>query len=121
MLSTFDYAVALLAFAREREALSLEEVVRLLTGVPAALYGIPDRGRVVDGAHADLVVFDPATVGPGRVSWRNDLPGGAGRLFSQPSGIESVFVNGTEIVAGGELTGERAGQLLRPGAAGPIM
>jgi N-acyl-D-aspartate/D-glutamate deacylase len=121
MLSTFDYAVALLALAREREALPLEEVVRLLTGVPAALYGIGDRGRVVDGAHADLVVFDPATVGPGRVSWRNDLPGGAGRLFSQPSGIDSVFVNGTEIVAGGELTGERAGQLLRPGAGHSII
>jgi N-acyl-D-aspartate/D-glutamate deacylase len=116
MLSTFDYAVALLAMARERDALPIEEVVRLLTDVPASLYGLRERGRVVDGAQADLVVFDPATVGPGRVSWRNDLPGGAGRLFSQPVGVESVFVNGTEIVASGKLTGARAGQLLRPGA-----
>ena len=116
MLSTFDYAVALLAMARERQALPLEEVVRLLTDVPASLYRITGRGRVVDGAHADLVIFDPATVGPGRVSWRNDLPGGAGRLFSQPVGIEKVFVNGTEIVAAGKPTGERPGQLLRPEA-----
>jgi N-acyl-D-aspartate/D-glutamate deacylase len=117
MLSTFDYAVALLAFARERDALPLEEVVRLLTDVPTALYGIRDRGRVVDGARADLVVFDPATIGPGRVSWRNDLPGGAGRLFSQPVGIERVFVNGTEILTEGKLSGDRPGQLLRPGAS----
>ncbi len=121
MLSTFDYAVALLALARERDALPLEEVVRLLSHVPASLYRIPGRGKVVDGAHADLVVFDPATVGPGRVSWRNDFPGGAGRLFGQPVGIETVFVNGTEIVAGGKLTGERPGQLLRPGASHSII
>jgi N-acyl-D-aspartate/D-glutamate deacylase len=121
MLSTFDYAVALLALARERDALPLEEVVRLLSHVPASLYRIPGRGKVVDGAHADLVVFDPATVGPGRVSWRSDFPGGAGRLFGQPVGIETVFVNGTEIVAAGKLTGERPGQLLRPGASHSII
>jgi N-acyl-D-aspartate/D-glutamate deacylase len=123
MLSTFDYAVALLALAREREALPIEEVVRLLTHVPASLYRMNDRGRIVDGARADVVVFDPGKVGPGRVSWRNDLPGGAGRLFSEPVGIEHVFVNGTEIAAHGTLTGERPGRMLVRGgeAAGSTL
>jgi N-acyl-D-aspartate/D-glutamate deacylase len=118
MLSTFDYAVTLLALAREREAMPLEEVIRLLTVVPVSLYGLTNRGRVADGYQADLVVFDPSIVGPGRVTWRNDLPGGAGRLFSEPVGIEHVFVNGREIVAGGKLTGERSGHMLRPSPGG---
>jgi hypothetical protein len=54
-------------------------------------------------------------IAPGRVSWQDDLPGGAGRLFSQPVGIEHVFVNGTEIASAGTLTGERPGRVLKAG------
>ncbi|HSS09916.1 MAG TPA: amidohydrolase family protein [Acidimicrobiales bacterium] len=115
MLSTFDYAVTLLALARERDAMPLTKVVPLLTDVPASLYAMSNVGRIAEGYQADLVIFDADTVAPGRVSWRNDLPGGAGRLFSEPVGIEHVFVNGSEIVAHGKLTGERPGRLLRPG------
>jgi N-acyl-D-aspartate/D-glutamate deacylase len=115
MLSMFDYPVALLALARQRQALSVQEVVRLLTSVPADLYGLKGRGRIADGYRADLVLFDPQTVAPGRVSWQNDFPGGAGRLSGAPIGIESVFVNGVEIVNGGSLTGARPGRLLRSG------
>ena len=116
MLSTFDYAVALLALARERAALPLPQIVRSLTAVPAALYGMKEMGRIEDGYRADLVLFDPEAVAPGAVRWQDDLPGGAGRLFSEPVGIEHVFVNGTEIVGGGKLTGERPGRVLRAGA-----
>jgi N-acyl-D-aspartate/D-glutamate deacylase len=115
MLSTFDYAVALLALARQRDAMAVEEVVRLLTDVPASLYGMKDIGRIADGYWADLVIFDPDCVAPGRVQWQNDLPGGAGRLSSEPVGIEHVLVNGVEIVAHGQLTGDRPGRLLRAG------
>jgi N-acyl-D-aspartate/D-glutamate deacylase len=115
MLSTFDYPVALLAMARERDALSLPEVIRSLTDVPATLYGMKEMGRIEDGFRADILLFDPETVAPGRVSWREDLPGGAGRLFSEPEGVEHVFVNGTEIASGGTLTGERPGRVLRAG------
>jgi N-acyl-D-aspartate/D-glutamate deacylase len=83
--------------------------------VPATLYGMKEMGRVQDGYRADLVLFDRDAIAPGRVSWQDDLPGAAGRLFSQPVGIEHVFVNGTEIVAGGEVTGERPGRVLRAG------
>jgi N-acyl-D-aspartate/D-glutamate deacylase len=89
--------------------------VRSLTDVPASLYGLRQMGRIADGYRADVVLFDPAAVAPGPVSWRDDLPGGAGRLFSQPAGIEHVFVNGTEIVAQGALTGAVPGRLLRSG------
>jgi N-acyl-D-aspartate/D-glutamate deacylase len=115
MLSTFDYPVALLAMARERGTPDLPRVIRALTDVPASLYGMKEMGRIEDGYRADAVLFDPDTVATGRVSWRDDLPGNAGRLFSQPVGIERVFVNGTEIAAGGSLNGERSGRVLRAG------
>jgi N-acyl-D-aspartate/D-glutamate deacylase len=115
MLSTFDYAVVLLALARERGTLSLPEAVQKLTDIPARLYGLTGRGRLVEGAWADLVVFDPDTVGPGAPGWRNDLPGGAGRIYNEPTGIDHVVVNGTEIVGPTGLTGERPGKVLRGG------
>jgi len=75
-----------------------------------------DRGVVREGAWADLLVFDPATVGPGTVELRYDMPAGAGRLCSDPTGVEHVFVAGREIVRGGtEVTGELPGQVLRSG------
>jgi N-acyl-D-aspartate/D-glutamate deacylase len=115
MLSTFDYPVALLAMARERAAMPLPPLIRSLTDVPATLYGMRDMGRIEDGFRADVLLFDPAVIAPGRVSWQDDLPGGAGRLFSQPVGIEHVFVNRTEIASAGTLTGERPGRVLKAG------
>ncbi len=115
ILTTFDYPVAFLALVRKRGTLPIEEVVRRLTSVPADLYGLTDMGRIADRCRADLVLFDPDTVAPGRVNWQNDLPGGAGRLFSAPVGVESVFVNGEEIVHGGAVSGVRSGRLLRSG------
>ncbi len=115
ILSTFDYAVVLLALTRQPETLTLPEAVQKLTDIPGRLYGLEGRGRLVEGAWADLVVFDPDTVGPGAPGWRNDLPGGAGRIYNQPRGIEHVIVNGTEIVGPSGLTGERSGKLLRSG------
>jgi hypothetical protein len=49
------------------------------------------------------------------VAMRFDLPGGAGRLYAGSSGIDHVFVNGTSIVADGQLTGNRSGTILRSG------
>ena len=61
---------------RARGLLSWEQAVRLLTDVPARLYGLRDRGRLVPGGFADVVVFDPTTIGHGAVRTRDDLPGG---------------------------------------------
>jgi N-acyl-D-aspartate/D-glutamate deacylase len=114
-ISSFDFTTAFLALNRERGAMPVEEAVRRLTSVPATLYGLKDRGRLVPGGAADLVIFDPDTVAPGRVEWRTDLPGGAGRLYGEATGIERVLVNGVEIVVDGALSGARPGVLLRSG------
>jgi len=115
MLATFSYSTSLLAASRTHQLVPLEEAVHLLTDVQARLYGIRDRGRLAEGGYADVVVFDEDRVAPGPVHTSHDLPAGAGRLYAAAEGIEHVLVNGTEIVRGGELTGERPGALLRSG------
>jgi N-acyl-D-aspartate/D-glutamate deacylase len=100
---------------RARGLLSWEEAVRQLTDIPARLYGVRDRGRLVPGAWADAVVFDPASIGHGAVRNRDDLPGGASRLYAEAIGVEHVLVNGSEIVRRGEFTGATPGRILRSG------
>ena len=76
MIDSFSFSTTLLArTVRERSLLPMEEAIHFLTGSPAALYGLRDRGRLAVGAHADVVVLDPATIGPGPVHTRFDLPG----------------------------------------------
>jgi len=116
LLASFNYTTIVLDQAvRERGLLPLEEAVRLLTDVPAQLYGLRGRGRLEEGAHADVVVLDPATVGSDPIHMRMDLPGDAGRLYAGAQGVEHVLVNGRAIVRDGALTDERAGTLLRSG------
>jgi N-acyl-D-aspartate/D-glutamate deacylase len=100
---------------RRRGLLSWEEAIRQLTDIPARLYGLRDRGRLRPGAWADIVVFDPDTVDHGAVRTRDDLPGGASRLYADATGIEHVLVNGTEIARHGSLVDVRPGHVLRSG------
>jgi N-acyl-D-aspartate/D-glutamate deacylase len=119
--ANFDYQVYLLERGvRAHQALSLEEAVHYLTDVPARLYGLRDRGRLVEGCQADIVVFDESTVARGPLSTRYDLPAGAGRLYSEPVGIAHVIVNGGRVVKDGCLADEGRGshgpgRLLRSG------
>jgi N-acyl-D-aspartate/D-glutamate deacylase len=116
MVATFNYTTVILDHLVRRERLiTLEEAVRLLTLVPAQLYGLRDRGQVAVGSYADLVVLDPSTVGSDEPAMRFDLPQGAGRLYAEAKGIHHVVVNGTPVVSDGELTRARAGTLLRAG------
>jgi N-acyl-D-aspartate/D-glutamate deacylase len=111
-----NYTTALLGQSvRDRGVLGLEEGVRLLTDVPARLFGLRDRGRIAEGWHADLVVFDPATIDTEPAFARHDLPAGGLRLYAESTGIEYVFVAGQAIVDHGELTGAVPGTVLRSG------
>lgn len=114
-LATFNYSTYLLAAARDRNLLSLESAVQKLTDVPARLYGLKDRGRIEDGWCADLVVFDPEKVAPADIEVREDLPGGAWRLYSEAIGVHHVFINGEQAVLDGQFTDARPGTLLRSG------
>jgi N-acyl-D-aspartate/D-glutamate deacylase len=115
MMSTAGYTTRLLEVARDHSLLEVEEAVHLITQVPAEFYGLHDRGVLREGAKADVVVFDPATVGSTKVTMRYDLPGDAGRLVADAVGIEHVLVNGGGVVDSGALTATRPGAVLRAG------
>ena len=100
---------------RERNLLSLEEAVHQLTDLPGRLYGFTHRGRIAEGWHADLVVFDPDRIGAGPVHTRADLPGGAARLYAEAEGISRVLVAGTDILVDGKPTGATPGRVMRSG------
>jgi len=102
-------------WVREQRRLSLEEAVRMVTSKPADRYGLIGRGRLVPGAAADVVVFDPARVGTRQTELVCDLPEGQRRLLQKADGIDWVFVNGAAVVEDGTPTDRLSGRLLRGG------
>ena len=111
-------------WVRETGTLSLEKAIWRITGHPAAVFGIPGRGRVAPGYFADLVAFDPAAVGVERMERVYDLPAGADRLIARSHGLHQVWVNG-ELASDGDGDGRPAGGPPHPrrrnvrGPAGP--
>ena len=85
---------------RETGTFGLEEGVRRLTSDPARRYRIPRRGSIEPGQWADLVLFDPATVGVSSLERRRDLPGGGSRMVRTPIGLHGVWVNGLQVFDG---------------------
>jgi len=102
-------------WSRDLDAMPLQEAVRRLTGQTAQVYGLKERGLLKPGYAADLLLFDPVTVGRGPKRRVNDLPGGAGRLHTDAIGVHGVWVNGVQVAdAGGSMAGRpRPGVLLR--------
>lgn len=92
-------------YVRERRVLSLEEAVRRMTSLAADTFGIPMRGRIVSGAVADIVVFDPRTVAD-RCDYLDSV--------RTPEGIRMVLQGGTVVVEDGRFIGGRHGSRLRP-------
>ena len=90
-------------WVRERQALSLEAAVRLITSAPADIFGIPDRGRLAPGLAADVTVFDPGTIACHEEEIVNDMPDGGPRYVARASGIQWSFVNGTPVIREGRL------------------
>ncbi|MBV8303739.1 MAG: amidohydrolase family protein [Acidimicrobiia bacterium] len=105
-------------WARDTGVLSLEQAVWRLTGQPAQIFDIGDRGVVKEGMAADLVAFDPDTIGVTDQERVWDLPAGADRLIVRSTGVEHVWVNGEPIRRHGEdVADARPGTLLRGGRA----
>ncbi len=101
-------------WVRDRKAITLEDAVWRLTGHPHQAFRIRERGLVQAGFHADLVAFDPATVGCTPVERVHDQPGGADRLVVRSTGVEHTWVNGVATRAAGEdVPGVAPGRLLR--------
>jgi N-acyl-D-aspartate/D-glutamate deacylase len=89
-------------WVRDRGALSLEHAVHKLSGEQADFLGLPGRGYVHSGMHADIVVFDPATIGPGPLRRVRDFPAGGERLVADaPTGVGHILVNGVAITSDG--------------------
>ena len=108
-------------WVREKGVLSIEEGVRRLTSQAADVFGIRDRGRLAVGQAADVVVFDPQTVGCGKLRRVRDFPAGADRLVADAHGIRTVIVNGTVIREENkdvvDVNAKLPGRLLRGGRA----
>jgi N-acyl-D-aspartate/D-glutamate deacylase len=100
-------------WVRRQRAFTLEQAVRMLTLVPATLWGFADRGLVREGMAADLVVFDPETIAAEMPEVVDDLPSGARRLVQRTRGIAATVVNGEVLLRDGKHTGALPGQLLR--------
>ena len=94
------FPLVLGSYVRDRGVLTLQEGVRKITAEPARRLGLGDRGRLEPGLAADLVVFDPATVG-NRATEADPA--------ARPTGIDRVMVNGTWVVVDGKATGARSG------------
>jgi len=103
-------------WVRRKQAFTLEQAVRMLTLVPATLWGFADRGLIREGMAADLVVFDPETIAAEMPEVVDDLPSGARRLVQRTRGIAATVVNGEVLLRDGKHTGALPGQLLR----GPV-
>ena len=87
-------------WVRDRQLTTLEDGVYRLTKQQADIFGLTDRGQLAPGAWADVVVFDPDTIGPGPIRRVTDFPTGSERLTADaPTGVRHVLVNGVPIRA----------------------
>lgn len=98
-----------------RKLIPIERAVQLITQKPAELFGLTGRGTIAEGNHADLVVFDPNTIGSENARMVADLPGDCSRLTAESYGIERVLVNGTVVIVDGQPTGATPGAVLKSG------
>jgi N-acyl-D-amino-acid deacylase len=102
-------------WVRAKGAFTWAEAIRMLTGRPADVWGLDQRGVLTSGAYADIVVFDPETIGCAAPAVLNDLPDGGPRLAQSATGIEATLVNGQVVTSSGQQTGATPGVFLRGG------
>jgi N-acyl-D-aspartate/D-glutamate deacylase len=98
---------------REKQVFTLPEAVAMITSRAADAWGFADRGRIREGAVADLNVFDPNTFGPAMPEVAYDIPTGAKRLAQRSTGIKATIVAGDVLIEEGRHTGALPGRLIR--------
>lgn len=98
---------------RDAKVYSLQEAVRRITAMPAAVLGLSDRGTLLPGQRADLNVFDIDHLQELMPRIVDDFPGGARRFIQRASGYKATVCNGRIVLLDDELTGERAGRVIR--------
>ena len=101
-------------WVRKQGAMTLEEGVRRLTSEPATFLNQPHKGRLAPGCDADLVIFDPDTIGPRPPEWVNDLPGDKPRLIEYATGVQHTIVGGNIVFSDNVHEGGLPGSVLRP-------
>ena len=102
-------------WVRERGVLTLADAVWRLSGQPAQIFGVKERGALKAGYFADLLLFDPAEVGVSDLQRVKDMPAGGTRMVRHPRGVHGVWVNGVRVAGrNGATNGEELpGRLLR--------
>ncbi len=100
-------------WVRNKEALTLEQAIRMLSFVPAYHWGLAGRGLLRTGNFADVIIFDPEKIAPKLPELAHDLPAGARRLKQKSDGLLATVVNGKVLLRNNEHTGAVPGKLLR--------
>ena len=100
-------------WVRTKQAFTLEQAVRMLSLVPATLWGFHDRGLIREGMAADIVVFNPDTIMAELPEVVDDLPAGARRLVQRARGMKATVVNGEVLLYDNKHTGALPGRLMR--------
>jgi N-acyl-D-aspartate/D-glutamate deacylase len=104
-------------WVREKGSFTLEEGVAALTSRVADFLGLEDRGTLEEGKAADVVIFDPETVGPLELQTLDDIPGGGTRMTKNARGISWVLVNGEPVIEDGQAGDVIPGAVLRRNGA----
>jgi N-acyl-D-amino-acid deacylase len=105
-------------WVREKQALTLEQAIRMMSFIPAYHWGLKGRGLLREGNFADVMVFDPEKITPKLPELAHDLPAGAKRLKQKSEGLLATVVNGQVLLRNNEHTGALPGKLLRGPLAG---
>ncbi len=114
LLCNAESTQLLAQWVRDREAISLERAIHLLTARQAEVFQLSDRGALRPGLAADVVLLDLERVGPQSPDLARDVPGGGTRIVQRAEGIERVIVSGRTLLREGRPSGERPGRFLRP-------
>ena len=103
----------LASLARDRGIMSIPEAVHKLTGMPASVLGLRERGQVKEGWHADLNIIDLEALGSTQPVYLNDFPYNGGRFVVGSTGYDATIVGGQVVIQKGKLTGQRPGRVIR--------